>query len=838
MQELDRSEEFVFLEFEHSVVEREDADAGEIARLVLDILAKRAGHESRVDAVISEVDLKEALARNLPVERAQSQTKVIEAASRDSAHPLGVVRRVALHGTSDAEDRPILLWVALVAHCASTRGSSTCRATASPTRLPCYHPPHAALRRQYYRAMTVLLGVDIGGTFTDFLLWRDGPDGGSVELHKRPSTPDDPARAVFEGLEALGVTPDLVVHGSTVATNAVLERRGARTALVTTEGFRDLLTIGRQTRPDIYDLEPVTPEPLVPRDLAYELHARLRPDGSVEVAPDFSEVRMLVQRAVDDEAEALAVSLLYSFANPAHEALFDQAATPTDLYVSLSSEVSPEYREVERTSTAVLNAYVGPVMSRYLGALGAGLEERGVDALRIVQSDGGAADAARASRLPVATLLSGPSAGVAGAFALAREAGYERILTLDMGGTSTDVALCDGSVPTRADLVIDGFTARTPVVDVHTVGAGGGSIARLDAGGALRVGPQSAGADPGPASYGRGQDVTVTDAHVVLGHFGGAGLLGGAMRLHEGRARRAASALVHAFGGDAQRASQAVLDVATANMERALRVVSVQRGHDPREFTLVPFGGAGPLHACALADALEMPRILVPRSPGVLAAVGAAQSDLTATRTRAVLRRLDSETEAAIREALEAAASEAREQVGTRPALSPQSSPLKGEGAGVGAGAGVEVRLALDLRYVGQSYELTVPLEGPPEDAATFEAARAAFDRLHQTRFAHADAAAPVEVVNARATARVASGVTLPPPTFAARDGAAAPASTARAWFGGAWHDTPVYQRDSLVPGDRLEGPTIIVQLDTTTLVAPGWSAEVDAHGNLLMERA
>jgi len=683
--------------------------------------------------------------------------------------------------------------------------------------------------------MTVLLGVDIGGTFTDFLLWRDGPDGGSIELHKRASTPDDPARAVLEGLEALGATPDLVVHGSTVATNAVLERHGARTALVTTEGFRDLLTIGRQTRPDIYDLEPVTPEPLVPRDLTYELHARLRPDGSVEVAPDFSEVRMLVQRAIDDEAEALAVSLLYAFANPAFEALFDQAATATDLYVSLSSDVSPEYREVERTSTAVLNAYVGPVMSRYLRALGDGLEERGAGRLRIVQSDGGAADAERASRLPVATLLSGPSAGVAGAFALAREAGYDHIITLDMGGTSTDVALCDGGVPTRADLVIDGFIARTPVVDVHTVGAGGGSIARLDAGGALRVGPESAGADPGPASYGRGQDFAVTDAHVVLGHFGGAGLLGGAMPLHEGRARRAALSLVHAFGGDPQRASQAVLDVATANMERALRVVSVQRGHDPREFTLVPFGGAGPLHACALADALEMPRILVPPSPGVLAAVGAAQSDLTATRTRAVLRRLDDGALSAIREALGAAADEAREQVAPP---SPQPSSLKGAPTGGAGGVAVEVRLALDLRYVGQSYELTVDLDGAPEDAATFEAARTAFDRLHEARFAHADANAPVEVVNARATARVASGVTLPAPTFPPRAGSLTAASTTRAWFGGRWRETPVYHREALVSGDRFEAPAIVLQLDATTLVAPGWAAEVDPRGNLMMERA
>ncbi|MEZ4504028.1 MAG: hydantoinase/oxoprolinase family protein [Dehalococcoidia bacterium] len=698
-----------------------------------------------------------------------------------------------------------------------------------------------------------VVGVDVGGTFTDFLLWQDG----RLTLHKRPSTPDDPARAVLEGIDELTGDanrrgPALVVHGSTVATNAVLERRGARTALVTTEGVRDLLTIGRQTRPDIYDLEPETPVPLVAPDLTFELHARLRPDGSVEVAPDHSEVRSLVQQAEEAGVEALAVSLLYAFANPTFEELFDQVATGRELFVSLSSRVSPEYREVERTSTTVLNAYVGPVMSRYLGRLEAGLEERGTSRLRVVQSDGGSARAERASRLPVATLLSGPSAGVAGAFAVASEAGFDRILTFDMGGTSTDVALCDGAVPTRADLVIDGLTARTPVVDVHTVGAGGGSIARIDAGGALRVGPQSAGADPGPASYGRGREFTVTDAQVVLGRLGNAGLLGGAMRLDDRRARQAASGLVHAFEGDPQRAAQAVIDVATANMERALRVVSVQRGHDPREFTLVAFGGAGPLHACALAEALEMPRVLVPLRPGVLAAQGALQADLTATRTRSVLRRFDAtstESLEAIASALAAAEADARSELG--------------EGT---ASEGVVVERALDLRYLGQSYEITSPLgvsedgspahprdefteetaSGDTSDDVTFhvkhfnselDSAIEMFHVEHEARFAHADRTAAVEVVNARVTARVPASMSLPAPEFEGADANEAP-STARVWLDGGWVETPIVARAGLVPGDTIEGPAIVTQLDTTTLVSPGWRATVDAAGNLVLVRA
>ncbi len=660
--------------------------------------------------------------------------------------------------------------------------------------------------------MTVFLGVDVGGTFTDFLLVRDG----QFEVHKRPSTPDDPSRAVLEGIDALGATPELVMHGSTVATNAVLERRGARTALVATEGTRDLLVIGRQTRPDIYDLQPETPEPLVPRELSFELHAKLRPDGSVEVAPDHSEVRALVQRAEEGGAEALAISLLYSYANPTFEELFAEVVgqSGSDLYLSLSSQVSPEYREVERTATTVLNAYVGPVMSRYVRRLSAGLHERGVGPLRILQSDGGAADTERASRRPVSTLLSGPAAGVSGAFEVAKRAGYERVLSFDMGGTSTDVALCDRALPMRADVIVGGFPARTPVVDVHTVGAGGGSIARIDAGGALRVGPQSAGADPGPACYGRGREFTVTDAQLVLGRLRAAGLLGGAMPLDERHARRAAAGLVHAFGGDPQAAAQAVVDVATANMERALRVVSVQRGHDPREFTLVAFGGAGPLHACALAEALEMPRVLIPLMPGVLAALGAVRSDLTATRSRSVLLPLDEPSTAALRAALDAAADEVRAQL---------SLPSTG-------GRTPEVTRALDLRYAGQSYELTVEIG---EELDCIEA-RAAFDALHEMRFAHHDSEAVVEVVNVRATARFPGAQIDAQPSFERKDSAT---GTVTAWFAGSAVETRLYERDRLAPGDRIEGPSIVTQLDSTTLIAPGWRAQVDGDGNLLLER-
>ncbi len=656
--------------------------------------------------------------------------------------------------------------------------------------------------------MTSVLGVDVGGTFTDFLLSEDG----LVRAHKRPSTPDDPSRAVLEGIDELGVKPELVVHGSTVATNAVLERRGARTALVATNGMRDLLQIGRQSRPDIYDLEPETPEPLVAPELRFELTGQLNPDGSVARALDVEQARDVISALTEQGTEALAVSLLYAYFNPELEQQFaDLLPGDHNIYLSLSAVVSPEYREVERTQTTVLNAYVGPAMSRYLERLSTGLLERGCGPLRIVQSDGGSADAERAARRPVSTLLSGPSAGVAGAFEIAREAGYGRIITFDMGGTSTDVALCDGAIPTRPDVVVGGLAARTPVVDVFTVGAGGGSIARIDTGGALRVGPQSAGASPGPASYGTGDALTVTDAQVVLGRLGGDALLGGSIALDRGRARAAAERMGGSFR-DVERAAEAVIAVATANMEGAVRVVSVQRGHDPREFTLVAFGGAGPLHACALAEALELPRVLVPLLPGVLAAQGAAGSDVTATHSRSVLRLLEPRNFRALREALLAAGREV------------QAEP------GLATGS---LRYALDLRYQGQSYELSVDVTPDQIDAALLT-----FHEVHERRFAHSDSEAAVEVVNVRATATVrgtplaASSSPLPPRT--------SPGPEPRwrsVWFGGERVEAAVYERSDLIPGDQLFGPALVEQLDTTTLLPPGWSAEVDATANLVLER-
>jgi N-methylhydantoinase A len=664
------------------------------------------------------------------------------------------------------------------------------------------------------------LGVDVGGTFTDFFLYHDG----GVAVYKRPSTPDDPSRAVLEGLAEVGWSPDEIVHGSTVATNAVLERKGARTALITTRGFRDVLEIGRQTRPKLYELEPRRPPPLVPGELRFEASERIDRDGAVLDPLAAAAVERLLDRIarLRPRVESLAVCFLFSFLKPDHERLVAQAARRRGFDCSASFEVLPEYREYERTSTTVLNAYVAPVMRRYLSRLEAGLG-RG-PRLRIMQSNGGSASPQTAGRLAATTLLSGPAGGVVGAFRVARAAGLDRIITLDMGGTSTDVSLCDGDMPFTAESTIDGLPLRLPAVDVHTVGAGGGSIARLDAGGALRVGPESAGADPGPACYGRGSLPTVTDAHLLLGGLLPDRFLGGRMPLSVDAARRAMRPIARAYGGDVARAAEAVVRVANVNMERALRAVSVERGHDPRRVTLVAFGGAGPLHACELAAALGIARVLVPANAGVLSAFGMAAAPVTRDYARALLTPLtpgDPRVSAKLEAAFRALESQARRELRDVRRL--------------------RLRRAVDLRYAGQSYELTI--EAPSPDPARL---LAAFHRAHRRRYGHAEPSRPVELVAARLRAE-SPAPALRLPALDRGDGdprrARISATGGSASGGGRqpiWHErqrvATVYDRDLLRAGDRLRGPALSLQLDATTFVPPGWSAAVDAVGNLILE--
>ena len=670
---------------------------------------------------------------------------------------------------------------------------------------------------------TTLVGIDVGGTFTDFVVLQDG----RLRIHKVPTTPDDQSRAIVAGLQALNIAAAEIVHGMTVATNALLERRGARTALLTTAGFGDVLVIGRQNRPHIYALHQTRPPALV--DDAWRLEATERVDhtGAVLTPLDEDGLDRIIDQVAAGAIESLAVAFLFAFRNPAHE---EQAAARIrarlpELPLSLSSQVLPEYREFERTSTTVINAYVQPLVARYLQRLEAALPAASV---RIMQSNGGAIGLHQAADQAARVVLSGPAGGVVGAFGLAQQATGDpapNVLTFDMGGTSTDVALCPGAIPTTAESTITDLPLRLPVIDIHTVGAGGGSIAYVDAGGALHVGPRSAGAVPGPVCYGRGgTEPTVTDANLVLGRLDPDGFLGGrgAVQLDKGAARAALHALGEQLGLSAEEAALGVVRVANATMERALRRVSVERGHDPRQFALIPFGGAGPLHACALADALAIPSILLPPMPGVLSAFGMLVADVVNDAAQTVL-----ETVATLR-ADPALLTTIYESLAVR-----VTAVLAEEGI-----ATPTVDALLDMRYRGQSYELTVPLP-LPVDAAALSDAEAAFHAAHAQRYGYAMPDETVEAVTLRVRGNgPGANPQLPHFDQAGPDATAAHVAAKPVWFDDTGAvATPCYDRARLQPGNRFAGPAVIVQFDTTTVVAPGWSARVDGFGDVWLSR-
>jgi len=653
-------------------------------------------------------------------------------------------------------------------------------------------------------APAVLIGVDTGGTFTDFVALS----GGALHVHKRPSTPDNPARAVLDGVRTLlarlgADTAALVVsYGSTVATNAVLERKGARVVLLTTRGFEDVLEIGRQTRPDLYALEPRRPKPLVERSARIGVDERVGPSGEVLRRLEPTALRAAVAAARRRRAQSVAVCLLHSYANPAHERALGRALRAAGFECTLSHELIAEYREYERTSTTVVNAFVAPVMSRHLDDLRSGL--RGAR-LRVMQSNGGAVSPRTAGREAARTLLSGPAGGVVGALAAARRAGDERIITFDMGGTSTDVCLVDGAPRRHTDWEIGDMAVKVPAIDIHTVGAGGGSIATRDAGGVLKVGPQSAGADPGPACYGRGELPTVTDADLLLGRLVPEVFLDGDMRLDLQRAERAVDRLAADLGLSRLAAAEGVVRVVGAAMERAIRRISVERGHDPRHYTLVAFGGAAGMHACELAEGLGMRRVLSPLHPGLLSAWGALSADVERDYVQTV--RLVDPRLADLERYL-------------RPLRARARRDLRGE-AGK---SGPTLAAFLDVRYQGQSYELQVPLGA---------AYAAEFHHRHRELYGHADAARPVEVVNLRVVAS-APGPRLPDYSLPRR---AAEKVAHRLHWHGRWVAARRIDRRALPRRGAARGPLLITELSATTLVPPGWAVRALAGGDLLMTR-
>ncbi|HVM95706.1 MAG TPA: hydantoinase/oxoprolinase family protein, partial [Candidatus Acidoferrales bacterium] len=567
-----------------------------------------------------------------------------------------------------------------------------------------------------------LIGVDTGGTFTDLVAYT----GGKLLTHKLLSTPHNPALAVLQGLrELLRDVPNFeLTYSTTVATNALLERKGARVILLTTAGFEDLIEIGRQNRPKLYALEPQTEPPLVPRELRVGVPERTLYDGRVHVELRPSTLRQVVKRVRRLRPDAVAVCLLHSYANPSHERRLGEAVAKLgDVFCSLSHELVSEYREYERLSTTVINAYVGPVMSRHLRKLAAGLQDR---SFRVLQSNGGAISAALAAREAVRTCLSGPAGGVSGAWQVARTLNLKRIITFDMGGTSTDVSVVDGGPRHSAEWTINELPLKVPAIDIHTVGAGGGSIAFFDAGGVLKVGPQSAGADPGPACYGKGTQPTVTDANVVLGRLVPETFLGGRMSLDRPRAADAMRRLGHQLRLSTEKAAEGVVRVVNASMERAIRRVSVERGYDPRHYALVAFGGAAGQHACELAAALGIRRVVIPLHPGLLSAWGAATADVQRDYVRTV--RLTNPKEAALQRILQPMQRRARAEL--------RSEKVKA--------VDLKIMSTLDVRYLGQSHEISVPYGN------TFISA---FHVLHERLYGHADRSRPIEVVNVRVLA-------------------------------------------------------------------------------------
>jgi N-methylhydantoinase A len=662
----------------------------------------------------------------------------------------------------------------------------------------------------------VRVGVDTGGTFTDFVFESNG----ALEIFKLASTPYDPSLAIKTGLEEIATRTGValkdieVIHGTTVGTNALLERRGARTALITTKGFEDVLAIGRQARPELYNLDAVRPPPLVPDSLRFGIGERVTASGEVLEAIKESDLADLASRLKKAQIDSAAICLLFSFVHPEHERQIARALRVLEIPLSISHQILPEYREFERTSTVTINAYLQPLMGQYLKRLAMHTRR-----LRVMQSSGGSISAAMAAEEPVRTILSGPSGGVVGALRTARAAGFEKIITFDMGGTSTDVALCerDGLRMTN-EASVAGLPVAVSVMDIHTVGAGGGSIARVDEGGSLRVGPESAGADPGPACYGRSLLPTVTDAHLLLGHFGGTGLLGGAFKVDAERSQEALAQLASDISQAAGRkvspieAAEGVISVANTNMERALRRISVERGYDTREFALLPFGGAGGLHAVDLAHALRIPKIIVPRSAGALSAIGVLTADVVKDQSHTIM--------------LEVGASIEKQLDKTFRQMERNATvALRGEG--FPASRQLHAR-SVAMRYKGQSFELEIKQTGRNIVAR--------FHRAHEERYGYAQESNIVEIVSARLRS---SGLVEKIPQKRAgksQKKVAKPSRFVDVYNLGKKIRAGVYERDHLSPGDQLRAPCIVTEYSTTTLIPAGANAEVDRYGNLIIQ--
>ncbi len=705
------------------------------------------------------------------------------------------------------------------------------------------------------------IGVDTGGTFTDIVMRIDG----DLFTHKVLSTPQNPALAVIQGVREIlhlhhtDAEHLEIVHGSTVATNALLERRGARIALVTTKGFEDVLEIGRQTRPSLYDFFVERPAPLVPGDRRFGISERTLHTGDIQTEIETTDLNALASELATLELDAIAICFLFAYVNPQNEQIVASHLAELGIPISCSHEVLPEYREYARFSTTVANAYIRPTLERHLSTLTdsdllctfnetvarnetecgsntKNLDKQAADtypqgkikkSFRLMLSNGGCVSVKNFEAAGIRTVLSGPAGGVLGAYQIAKTAGYDQIITFDMGGTSTDVSLCNNGISLTTESTISGLPIKVPLIDIHTVGAGGGSIATVDAGGALRVGPESAGADPGPICYGNsGSDITVTDANLFLGRIAATQFLGGAMSLDTDKAKTYIEKFASRLGIPALQAADGILKVANAAMERAIKVISVERGFDTRDFTLVSFGGAGGLHAAFMAENLGIGTVLIPPNGGLLSGYGMLFADVVKDYSQTVLRRFSTDSETLV-EAL---------NTGFNELLTRAENEMKAEGF---LAEQLKIDRSLDMRYEGQSYELNIPYSTERHDYSNaVETLIKSFHAAHEQRFGYARTNAPVEIVNLRLTA---TGETdkpsIQPLPIADADASEAFTGQSLVMFDGEALRTDFYRREALRPGNQISGPAIITEFSATTVLPPNFSAVVDTYQNLVLTR-
>ncbi len=666
------------------------------------------------------------------------------------------------------------------------------------------------------------IGVDTGGTFTDIVMSVNE----SLFTHKVLSTPKNPAFAVIKGVSEILKQHNInsyedvdIVHGSTVATNALLERKGARIAVVTTKGFEDILEIGRQSRSNLYDINVQRPPPLVPADLRFGISERTLHTGEIQTEIIPSDLEELVKLFSPLELDAIAICFLFSYINPTNEQIVAEYLTnQMRIPISCSHQILPEYREYARFSTTVANAYIRPTLEKHLSTLTN--SDDFPKSFQLMLSNGGCISTNNFESAGIQTVLSGPAGGVIGAYHIAKTAGFEKIITFDMGGTSTDVSLCDGDISMTTESTISGLPIKVPLIDIHTVGAGGGSIAYVDSGGALRVGPESAGADPGPICYGNnGENITVTDANLFLGRILPTLFLGGRMPLESDMARQYINEFSENMGLSARETADGILKIANATMERAIKVISVERGYDTRDFTLVSFGGAGGLHAAFLAENLGMQNVLIPPHGGLLSAYGMLYADVVKDYSQTVLLKIDCDS------------------IGTYNQLEKGFATLIARAEADMNMEDIEfsrltIKRSLDMRYEGQSYELNVSYENENSDFVN------QFHALHEHRFSYARPEASVEVVNLRLSA---IGETDKPEIsshiLTGDEPPDAPSVTNLMDFEGETYSTNFYQRESLQPGNRIAGPAVIVEFSATTVVPPNFSAFVDSYENLILQQ-